>query len=220
MKISEVRDRDRVYYRVKDAPLAPEMFFFCPDDRTLVVTGDESPADAEKRLLKHLRRATPPPAPVFAQGKDWDRFLHGLLVVALDNRGGRLAKPVRGDDPADEGIVAATSLVEHADLWALGLDDDDQIVFRGVGTCPDGGASDSTARAIGGLLDQARNPIETPEVEATPRSASEEKGYRMAREFLKNMRVEREGHSVLVRSVGVGTVADLASLIAAGVIPF
>lgn len=66
MKISEVRDRDRVYYRVKDAPLAPEMFFFCPDDRTLVVTGDESPADAEKRLLKHLRRDPTPSAGVRA----------------------------------------------------------------------------------------------------------------------------------------------------------
>jgi hypothetical protein len=34
------------------------------------------------------------------------------------------------------------------------------------------------------------------------------------------MRVEREGHSVLVRSAGLGTLADFASLVAAGVIEF
>ena len=61
INISEVRDGDRVYYRVKDTPLAPQVFFFCPDDRTVVFSGEELPADAEKRLLKHLRRATPPP---------------------------------------------------------------------------------------------------------------------------------------------------------------
>jgi beta-lactamase regulating signal transducer with metallopeptidase domain len=219
MKITEERDGDRVYYRAKDTPLAPEIFFFCPDDRTLVLTGEELPANAEKRLLKRLRREPPPLAPVFAQGKDWDRFLNGLLVVAFDNRGGRLAKPLRGDGPENEDF-APTPLVEHADLWALGLDDDDQIVFRGVGTCPDGGASESTARAIAGLLDRARKELESPEAETTPRHAGEEKAYRMARAFLKNMRVEREGHSVLVRSTGPAKLADFASLVAAGVIGF
>ena len=42
----------------------------------------------------------------------------------------------------------------------------------------------------------------------------------MAQAFLKGMRVEREGHTVLVRSTGLGTLADFASLVAAGVIEF
>ena len=157
---------------------------------------------------------------MFAQGKDWDRLLRGLAVVALDNRGGRLAKPLKGDGPEDEVFDGSTSLVEHADLWALGLDDDDQIVFRGVGTCPDGGASESTARAIGGLLDQVRKQLETAAAETTPRRADEEKANRMVLAFFKNMRVEREDNSVLVRTAGFGTLADCASLIAAGVIGF
>jgi hypothetical protein len=218
LEITELRDGDLVYYRVRDTPLAPEIFFFCPDDRTLVLTGEEIPAVAEQLLLKHLRRPTPPPAPVFAQGKDWNRFLHGLFVVALDNRGGRLEKPLRGDGPEDEDFDLMFSLVEHIDLWALGLDDDDQIVFRGVGTCPDGGASASTARAIGGLLNRARKEFDTFDAKTAPRRAGEEKAYRMARAFLKNMRVDREGHSVLVRSSGLGTIADFVSLIADGVI--
>jgi hypothetical protein len=221
MNVSEVRDGDRVYYRWGKAnPLAPEVLFFRPDDRTVVFTGEELPADAERRLLRHLRRATPPPAPAFARGKDWDRSLRGLLLVALDNRGGRLAKPIRGDGPEDGDMAAVMSLVEHVDLWALGVDDDDSMVFRGVGTCPDVGGSESTARAIGDLLDGVRKQLEAPEAEPTPRRAGEEKAYRMALAFLKNLRVEREGHSVLLRSAGLGTLADFASLIAAGVIEF
>jgi hypothetical protein len=157
---------------------------------------------------------------VFAQAKDWDRFLHGLLVLALDNRGGRLAKPLKGDGRDDEDLNPMPAVVEHAELWALGLDDDDQIVFRGVGTCPDGAASESTANAIGGLLDLACKELEAAAAEETPRRADLERAQRMARAFFKNMRVEREGHSVLVRSAGLGTLADFASLVAAGVVGF
>jgi hypothetical protein len=142
------------------------------------------------------------------------------LLVALDNRGGRLAKPVRGDGPEDEDLAAILSLYERVDLWTLGLDDDDRIAFRGVGTSPDVAAGESTTRAIGDLLDRARKELETSEAEATPRSAGQEKVYRMARAFLKNLRVEREGRSILLRSAGLGTLADFASLIAAGVIEF
>jgi hypothetical protein len=218
MNVIEARDGDRVYYRWKDTPLAPELFFFRPDDRTVVFTGEALPAVSEKRLLKCLRRTTAPPAS--AQGRDWDRCLRGLFLVSLDNRGGRLAKAVRGDGPVDEELAAVVSLVDHADMWTLGLDDNDQIVFRGVGNCPDGGACESTARAIGGLLDLARKQLDMPSAETNPRRAGEEKAYRMAQAFLKGMRVEREGHSVLVRSAGPGTLADFASLVAAGVIEF
>jgi hypothetical protein len=178
------------------------------------------PADSEKRLLKQLRRATPPPAPAFARGKDWDRSLRGLFLVAFDNRGGRLAKPLKGDSPVDEGLSAVVSLVEHADLWTLGLDDNDQIMFRGIGTCSDSSASESTSRAIDALLDLVRKQLEAPNAETNPRLDGEEKAYRMAQAFLEGMLVEREGHSVLVRSAGLGTLANFASLVAAGVIEF
>ncbi len=221
MNVIEAHDGDRVYYRLKgDTPLGPEVFFFYPDDRTLVFTGEALPADSERRLLKQLHRATPPPAPAFAQGKDWDQYLRGLFLVALDNRGGRLAKPIKGDGPVDAQLSAVTSPLEHTDLWALGLQDDDEIVFRGIGTCPDGGACESTARAIEDILDVLRKDLEVPKAKTNPRSAGEEKAFRMAQAFLKSMRVQRDGHSVLVRSTGLGTLADFASLVAAGAIEF
>jgi hypothetical protein len=205
----EARDGDRVYYKLKSPMLGPDGAFFCPSDRTLVF-------GEEKRLLQLLRRAPPAPAPVFAQGKDWDRFLRGLLVVAFDNRGGRLSKAIKDDDPEPEDFDLAPML-EHADLWALGLDNDDQIMFRGVGSCRDGDASESTARAISSFLDRARKHFETTEPETRPCRTGEEKAFRMAQEFVKNMRVERAGESVLVRSAGLGTLADFAALVAAGV---
>jgi beta-lactamase regulating signal transducer with metallopeptidase domain len=217
MDVIEARDGDRVYYRCKgNTLLGPEVDFFYPDDRTVVFTGEMRPADSEKRLLKLLRRTTPPPAPSFAQGRDWDRSLRGLFLVALDNRGGRLAKSMKGDGPVDRGLSLFTSWLERTDLWALGLEDDDQIVFRGVGTCPDGGACDLTARAIADLLELARKELEMPDAEIKPGRAVEEKAVRMAQAFLKGIRVEREGHSVLVRSAGLGTLADFMSLLVAG----
>jgi beta-lactamase regulating signal transducer with metallopeptidase domain len=213
--VTEVHDGGRVYYRVKNMPvLGPELFFFRPDDRTVVFTGEEFPADAQKRMLRHLRRTAPPPAPAFAQGKDWDRSLRGLLLVALDNRGGRLANVLKGDD-AEHLDFDPMPMFERSDLWTFGLDDDDQIEFRAVGTCPDGGASEAVARVIGALVDWARKQADAPEVQKTPRPAGEEKANRMARAFLENLRVEREGRSVLVRSAGLGTLAELASLVAA-----
>ena len=216
--VVELRDGDRIYYRWKDTPLAPEVCFYRPDDRTVVFTGELFPAEAEKWVLTHLRRATPPPAPAFTQAKDWDQSRRGLLLVALDNREGRLAKPIRGDGPPDDSLSAILSLIERVDLWALGLDDNDQIVFRGTGACPDGVASESTARAIGELLRQTLKQLETPEAKAKSRSAGQEKADRMARACLNMIRVEREGQSILVRCAGPGTLADLASLFAAGII--
>jgi hypothetical protein len=218
MNVSELHDGDRVYYRWKDSPIAPEVFFFCPDDRTLVFTGEVLPAESEKRLLKALRRTTTP-APVFAQGKDWDRSLRGLFLLALDNRGGRLAKPIKGDDPVDQATAAVASLFEHTEMWALGVDDDERFVFRGVGTCPDGGASELTAGAIERLLNLARKQPETPSAETT-HTASEEKARRMVQAFVNGLRVEREGSSILVHCSGLGTLADFAALVAAGAIGF
>ena len=69
MDVVERRDGDRVYYRWKDTPLGPEVFFYRPDDRTVVYTGEAFPAEAEKRLLKHIRHETPPPAPRLRTGR-------------------------------------------------------------------------------------------------------------------------------------------------------
>jgi hypothetical protein len=216
LKVTEVRDGDRVYYRLKDSPFGPDGFFYCPDGRTLVVTGDELPVDSERRLLKHLRRATPPPAPVFAQGKDWDRSLRGLLLVALDNRGGRLSKVLKDDEP-DDGDIDPSPLFEHVDFWTFRFDDRDDIEFRGVGTCPDAAACESTARAITTILDAVRQEAE-PMPDRPHRHPLDAQAHRMAIGFFEKLRVERDGRSVVLRMSGLGTIAEFASLVAAGAV--
>ena len=118
-----------------------------------MLSGEELPAYSEKRLLKLLRREAPP-RPVFAQGKDWDRSLRGLLLVGLDNRGGRLWKVIKEDEPEDEGVdprrcSSTPTCGPSGSITTMRS-------RSGVGTCPDGDASESTARAIRGLLDRAR----------------------------------------------------------------
>ncbi|MDG3003999.1 M56 family metallopeptidase [Paludisphaera mucosa] len=217
--VSEVRDGNGSYFRVTNLPTKLDAFFFCPDERTLVVSGEERPADSEKRMLKllHRDRAAAPPTSVFAQGKDWDRLLGGLLVVGLDNRGGKLTKVFRTDDPTDFDIDPVPAF-EHADLWAIGLEDDEQIRFRAVGTCPDAEASGSTVRAVTDIFDQVRRQIEAHAPSKTPLRPEVTKAEQMTREFFRNTQVTGEGRSVLLQSTGAGSLADLAWLFAAGVV--
>lgn len=199
----EARDGDVVYYQLKEQKvLGPDGAFYCPDDRTVVF-------GPRKRLLELIHRATPSPAPVFAQGKDWDQAIRGLLLVALDNRGGRLLKAVKNDERDTD--IDVTAILGRTDLWAIGLDDSDDLVFSGVGTCPDGAASEATTLAINGILDRILR-------EAVPGKDSPDhvvdKQAQMALRFVEKLRVEHQGRSILLRSAGLGTIAELAALIA------
>ncbi len=221
---TEVREGHHVYYKVQIPALGPDSCFYFPDDRTIVFA-------SEKRLLKLLRRPTPAPAPVFAGAKDWDRFLHGLLMVACNNQDGGLANVLKATqlEEGEEPDFDVAALFERADQWIFGLDIEDTIQFRGVATCPDEVVSEVTARAtenefarVGKEIDTALNPanqeIATPKSEKPPPRTEEQKLImRMARAFFKKLHVEREGCSVLVRSSGIGTFAELASLIASQV---
>jgi len=207
LDLTEKRDRDRVYYQINDPRLGLDGCFTCPDDRTFVL--------AEEKLLLGLLRRQNPPMPVFAKRKDWDRFLRGLAVVAVDNRNGQLANTLKNDEPIDIDI---TTLFNHTDLLIFGLDNDDQITFRAMATCSDAVAGESTVRATKNLLEAAYKSCEFPVPTTSPHRDAQKRALEMAKNFLKNATVESEGSSVLMRSTGLGTIADFASLVAAGVI--
>ena len=200
---SEIRDGDRVYYKLNNPTLGRDGCIYCPDNRTLL-------AGTEKRMRQILSRKTPS-SPSFAKGKDWDRFLRGLMVVGLDNRDGRLAKDLAGE-------IDVKPLFEHSGLWTVGFDNDDEIVFRGVATCSDAEGRNSTSLAAERFLGLARKEFESMGPGKSPHRDEEEKARHMALEFFKKMRVEREGNSVVMRSTGLGTLADFASLVAAGAV--
>ena len=206
----EVRDGDRVYYKLKDPLLGPEECgLYFPDDRTVVFA-------AEKQLLPLIRRETKAPSLAFANGKDWDRLLHGLAVVALDNRDGQLKKAFTTDDPDDDDV---TALFDHSELWTFGLGQSDEIDFTAVAKCLDAAASQSTARATETLLAAVRKGLADAGPSKTPPSKGEQEIHqladRLAVAFLKNARVDRDGRSVILRSAGIGTILELAKLYAA-----
>ncbi len=199
----EVRDGGLVYYTWKTPYPNYHPAVYCPDDRTLVF-------DQEANLLESIRRKSPI-KPAFARGDDWDRVSRGLFAVALDNHDGRWTRAFKGSRAEPLGIP----LVGHADRWVLGLADQDNILFQAVATCVDTLSTEPTAHAAEALLALIRPFAADPK--APRRSESEEAHARMIGEFFTKTRVEQEGRSVIVRSAGLGTLADFISrVVAAG----
>ncbi|WP_406698347.1 M56 family metallopeptidase [Singulisphaera sp. Ch08] len=206
LELTEAHEGNRIYYRVKTPVMGPDGCIYCPDDRTVVFT-------SEKRLLSLLRRTTPVPL-VFAQGSGWDRSLRGLFVAAIDSRDGLLRRAALDADVSDN--LDAPNLFKDGGLLTFSLDDSDAIVFGGVATLGDPGATESTARALPTFLKALRGSASQPiPAEASPHK-SHEKVVQMYVRLLENCRVERDGQSVIFRSSGLGTLADFASLVAAG----
>ncbi|SIO34877.1 Signal transducer regulating beta-lactamase production, contains metallopeptidase domain [Singulisphaera sp. GP187] len=201
--LTEVHEGSRVYYRVKIPALGPDGCLYFPDDRTIVFAG-------EKRMLQLLRRQTSA-SPVFAQGKGWDRSLRGLFVAAFDSRDG-LLRTASLDDPDHPEV---SNLFKDGGLLTFSLDNSDEIRFGGVATLGDTAASESTARAIPTFLKSLRERAGDPGAVAST-DKSEERARRMFLDLVTNCRVERDGQSVVLRTSGLGTIADFAALVAAG----
>lgn len=204
-ELVEVGEGNRVYYRLKNPVFGPNTCIHCPDDRTVVL-------GREKDLLSVWRRTTPAPLP-FAQGKGWDRSLRGLLLCAFDSRDGLLrTASFDAEAPYNRDVP---NLFKDGGLLTFSLDDSDEIVFGGVTTLSSSAASESTARAIPTFL-KALCEQASPSEPGPPKGEASERARRMWLDLLTNCRVERDGQSVIFRSSGLGTIADFASLVAAG----
>jgi len=201
--LTEVRDGGLTYYTCKTPYTDNRLAFYCPDDRTIVL-------DQEVNLLKAVRRKTEA-GPAVARGEDWGRVSGGLFAVALENRDGRWTRTFQGSQGESLGVP----LVEHAERWVLGLADRDDILFQAIATCADTRSTGPTARAAQALLASIRPSAADPK--APSGSGAKEARARMTGEFFTKTRVEEEGRSVIVRSAGVGSLAEFVSrLTAAG----
>lgn len=208
-ELTEVREGGRLYHRVKCPILGPVyVCIYCPDRRTVVFA-------SEKQLQELFRRKAPAPL-VFAEGKGWDRALRGLMLSAIDSRDGLLRAAALDADVSEN--FDAPNLFKDGGLLTFSLDNSDEIVFGGLATLGDPVASESTARALPTFLKALRKSASAP----VPDDASPHKSHELARQMfhdlLTNCRVERDGQSVIFRSSGLGTIADFASLVAAGVL--
>jgi hypothetical protein len=197
--LTEIRDGGLIYYTWKWPNPKFHPAIYCPDDRTLVF-------DWEEKLLVAIQRKLPAVLSV-TRGGDWDRVSRGLFAVALDNRKGDWTQSFKGSRAEQMGVP----LFEHAELWVLGLANQDDILFQAVATCVDARSTEPTARAAEALLSVFRLFADDPN---HPRSSeTEEARARLIGEFVKKTHAEHAGRSVVVRSAGLGTFADFVSLI-------
>lgn len=100
--------------------------FYAPDDRTLVVDGDE----AIRRMIdrrKAGRAVEPPPG--------WDKVSRGVLAVAFDNRNKQWVANLP-PDPAPYGPDPGIELFRAADHLAVGLEVGPVVRVRVSATCP------------------------------------------------------------------------------------
>jgi beta-lactamase regulating signal transducer with metallopeptidase domain len=204
--LTAVREHGRVYYKMT-GPLQPMLgpvpCLYLPDDRTIIF-------DEEKTIRTLLNRATPS-VPGYLRGADWARASRGLLAVAIDNQGGKLAKRLTEGRPDGAWVQP---IIQDADHWIFGIDDTDTIGLHAAVACRSVEASEPIARTIDSLRKQGQEALDHPDPEA-PAAGEVEPLLHMARALLANLRIQRTDRSVELRAKGLGTLAEFASILAA-----
>ncbi len=196
IELTEVQDEatGRVYYQGKNLGRKLHAHVYCPDDRTLVFSFGP-------QILKLIRRPEPK-ASAWVANLDWDRLRDSLCVVAMDNREDGFTAAHRGD--VLEGFDVS-SLFDQARVWTFALDDADTVSIQAIASCPTEEARLSTARAVNALLAIGKR------LTAPPANGEDDLERQLLTALSRAARVEQAGSSVLVRSTGGATLADLAA---------
>lgn len=124
-KMTAVRELRRAYFKVNSKQYVEKMCFFLPDDRTIVM-------DSEANVREFINRKTVT-LPGFIKGLDRDQIQRSLFMMALDNHDKRMAGILKQEGGKD--TVDLSRLFEHADLWALYLEDSDAFGLKAWATC-------------------------------------------------------------------------------------
>jgi hypothetical protein len=207
LECSEVRDRGGVYYRLSGPVaeiLGPNSCCYLPDDRTIVYDNED--------VIRKMAAGGMPALPDFVHGPDWERACRGLVAVALDNRGGALAKAC-DLDRRDE--AAALPLLKGVDCWTFSLDDADAMVLRAWAACDTGGVSAVVDRTIETLVKQGLAAFDRDASKGP--DGSNDLAERMCLSLLANLHVDHDDRSVGVQSDRFGTLSDLASMVVGGI---
>jgi beta-lactamase regulating signal transducer with metallopeptidase domain len=202
-ELTEVSADGRTYFRVggnmKRQLGRKSPCVYLPDARTIVFK--------EEQELREMLTRTKPVVPAYLAGADWERFSHGLLAIAINNRDGKFAKSYDLDRPDDALVL---SLFKGVDHWIFGVDDADAIGLHALAVCR-ADAGESIAGSVESLVKMGQVALARPEKVGTP-SNDFERADRMASSILKNIRVTHDEHSVNVRSDGFGTLAEWGSI--------
>jgi beta-lactamase regulating signal transducer with metallopeptidase domain len=155
----QMKEGDKVYYKIHCPVLGPNPCFYIPDNRT-VVCGEEA------NILRLIRRQAPP-APDFARGADWKTVEHCLLTVILDNHDGRISRQSK-EVPEDDEEAQVKEFLELSDRWVLGLADTDDFLVRFVATCHDERSTQTLGKLVTKLRDSYLKDFQEPHKDAIP----------------------------------------------------
>jgi beta-lactamase regulating signal transducer with metallopeptidase domain len=205
-EFEEAREGDRVYYKVTGVvqpQIGSDPCVYLPDDRTMVLSDTDS--------IRKLIRRRVPFHPAHLTGADWDRVSRGLLVLAIQDRDGVLAKDYDLGRPDDEVVLPLLKGVDH---WVLGVDDTESLGVHAFAACR-GDASATIARTAETLVTLGRAAVGR-EAAAIRTDENAARALRLAEALLANLRVGHDDHSVRLDAEGFGTLAELGTIAEAG----
>jgi len=201
-ELHEVRDDDRVYFRLTgdvQPHLGPDPCgVYLPDARTAVFS--------DERTMRKLIRPEARVLPAHLAGPEWERVSRGLVAVALQNRKGAFGKVYDLGRPDDAVVMRLFNGVDH---WVFGLDDADSMVLHAAAACQ-GGASATLAGAVDAVMTMGRAVLER-EPPGAKIDDAEDLEIRVFKALLANLHVERDDRSVTLRAERFGTLADVGA---------
>jgi hypothetical protein len=206
----ELRHAGREYYKSpQDIPvLGPgPLFFYVPDDRTLVI-------DSEEKEMRALLERGKFAAPRYAKTEGWKRVSRGVVAFCLDNQGRRWEDPLTSGEK-EEDAAHLQELVRDADSLAGGIVLGDGIRLELSLACPDAKKAQAVARAAQTLLDHGRAALREvgPQPDNPPAVV-----LRLRQEAVDSCRVERDGTEVRVHASAKIDFGELVNFFAGQVI--
>jgi beta-lactamase regulating signal transducer with metallopeptidase domain len=199
-ELLEIKYHDQVYFKPVQGPV-PHMFptilpvlgknmcYFFPDACTVVV-------DTEPNLRRLIKRGpVAMPECVWADG--WKKVEHGLLAVALDNRGNRLigdaVKPEDHHSP-EVGVIL------NVEQMVWGIDGPEDFLMQGFATCATEQIAEATFKQVNGILGMTRLNFWMGPALKKPSTDAEVQGMQFATDVLKHAKVQRQGNEVSFRT--------------------
>ncbi len=211
VELVPARSGDLAYFRMPGSPLDPDACAAFPDDRTLIL------ADSS-RIKEALRRA-PGAVPNLVQGERADRFRRGLVLAALDNADGSLARTLTKEEfygaqfPADANPADlwVPSLFRQADRWTLAFEDRGGLALVAEATSRDEAGAIRTAEAAEGSLQAARAGLK--DFPATGLRDDYAPALKVVGDLVRALAVRRDGRAVVVEAPRFAAIAEVASLL-------
>jgi hypothetical protein len=195
----ELREGTGLFYRVKCPQIGPSACFYVPDNRTVVMDGE----DVIRRLLRRDR----PTVPEFARGADWKKVEHDIIAIVIDNHDERIRRSTRKlVDDEEFG-----KFLDYSTRWVAGLVDSDEFRFRVTAVGRDAESTRVMATLISKLRDDGLKELAKEHKDIGP---EEIRILEFLRKMLPTFRVLTDSTSVAFELAGGVKLVDILPLLA------